>query len=213
MFKQPKLRVSHNNCLIPIRRHFSNITPYYYCSLPRLADTIDICFYKLRSDFSKLREQDVKDIKKRGTYTLSPFQLNFFTRKDKLIMAQKFYHILHGYDPNILMGVSPRNDGDSLVLTALGSMINQNLVNENLFMDKSFGLNTFKSEYYRTVCARRKVKRVYKLDFTNTLFIMNREILLSKLSKIVKDDPIIDFLDQVSIRRVLLHSWLPLSCV
>ena len=94
MFQQPKLRVSHNNCLIPIRRHFSNITPYFYCSLPRLADTIDICFYKLRSYFSKLREQDVKDIKKRimdGTYTLSPFQLNFFTRKDKLKSSTTFY--------------------------------------------------------------------------------------------------------------------------
>ncbi|CAK9165879.1 unnamed protein product [Ilex paraguariensis] len=168
-----------------------------FCSLHRLAYAIGMTYNELPDVFVELTEQKVREIQKSvkdGTYTLSPLLLRAFARKGD--QKPGFFHTFPAKDEsNLYLGINPTLE-DSLVLTALGRMLNLHFLRVNLFTDKSFGLRTTPNAFYSTVCARGKVLRLYKCDLTISLRTINRESLLLNLSHIVKDGAIIEFVDK-----------------
>ena len=168
-----------------------------FCSLHRLAYAIGMTYNELPDVFVELTEQKVREIQKSvkdGTYTLSPLLLRAFARKGD--QKPGFFHTFPAKDEsNLYLGINPTLE-DSLVLTALGRMLNLHFLRVNLFTDKSFGLRTKPNAFYSTVCARGKVLRLYKCDLTISLRTINRESLLLNLSHIVKDGAIIEFVDK-----------------
>lgn len=74
-------------------------------------------------------------------------------------------------------------------------MINNNIIENNMLKENiSFGFKTSLLEYYDYVATSRNIDRVYIYDLFSTLSIINRPKLLFKLSKMIKDDKILDLL-------------------
>lgn len=120
-------------------------------------------------------------LKKRGHPSLNEIKIGELKRP-------KYYYIMHvNSQPNLCYCVNPTQE-DSLVLMALGMMLNTKIVQDNLLMENSLGLKTRIKDYLGLVCSRVNVSILYKLDLTNSMKTINRDSLLSKLSHIVKDE-------------------------
>lgn len=160
---------------------------------------IDYIYKKNPALYSKLKVKRVRELKKSikdGTYTLSPLIVTPFFKKG-YTPPPVFSHIMHvENEPNIYLRTDVALLEDKLVLTALGFMLHMHFYRLNLFTDKSLGLRVDINEYYDSVCARGKVLQLYRCDLTQSLKTINKESLLLKLSDIVKDRSIVDFIGQ-----------------
>lgn len=167
-----------------------------FCSLQRLALYVGNSFIELKTTFPDLNLPKVIDILnsiKDGTYTLSPFIVCSFSKED-VHPDPIVYHKIHiEENPNIYLGTVP-TQADNLVLIGLGRMLHILFIKNKVFIDQSFGFRTGVKEFYGNVCARGVFSRLYKLDMTNTLRIINRDNLLCKLSYLVKDVYILEFI-------------------
>lgn len=171
------------------------------CSLDQVASTIEKYYYGLVDMFSNLTESRMRDIQNQirtRLYTLSSFQLVLKKNKDPI--PGYTCMLLHlSIDNQFVYGYLISNQEDQLVLMALGDVINTRILNLNLQHSSSFGFKVLPTDYYKHICSieRAVVSRVYKLDMSNTLKIMNKKSILTMLQPIVSNDEIME----------LLRSW------
>ena len=188
----------------------NNIIPF--CWLDRVAYAIGMAYQGLPSLFNELTPENVISIQKRlkdGTYTLSPIIVRAFPKNVEL--SNVFYKKIHIKDePNFYLCFNHTLE-DSLVLMGIGIILNHYLINEKIFMDKSVGLRVIMKDFYGTVCAIGNVFRLYKVDLTNSIRIINRDSLLCKLSHIVKDGDIMELVSKFMYLPILDESGIDLT--
>lgn len=168
-----------------------------FCSLNRLSYDIGVVYNGLTDLFPGLTDKRVSEMQycvKEGRYTLSPLIISTFTDKSE-IEKEQFVHIITSEDSdncNEYHGIKPTEE-DGLVLLALGRMLNLHFLDIDIFVKNSYGLKLPIPKYYDMVCKRgNNVLMFYKIDLTNSCWIISRESILCKLSDIVMDKKIIE---------------------
>ena len=148
-------------------------TRYYsihpQCSLDQLASIIERYYNGLTDIFDELTVSKMRDIQNQirtGKYTLSSLQLIVNNKKDPI---KGFHHILHmRTNDSIFNGSLIPIQEDKLVLMALGTMLNNRIINLNLLNSSSFGFKLRPTDYYAHIRSiEGPISRVYKLDMTN----------------------------------------------
>lgn len=188
-------RVLSESLLYISSRNYSN---HSHCSLDQLASDIELTYNYLPDIFNELTVEKVIDIQNLisiGKYTLSSLELLVFSTKDNL-KGPNFNHIFHMLINNtIYYGCVTPIQEDKLVLMALGRMLNHRILDLNLLNSSSFGLKTHPTSYYAHIRSIKvPISRLSKLDMTNSLRVINKESLLTKLEPIVKNDEIMKLL-------------------
>lgn len=127
-----------------------------------------------------------------GNFTLSPLTLSKYEiESDTSGLVFHKYKCDDGGGTNVPMFVKPTLK-DSLVLTALGRMLNHHFLKNNFDPENCFGLRMRRALFYSTLCSVGAVKRLSKLDLQKYLNRINRESLMLNLSHIVKDVAILE---------------------
>ena len=180
-----------------------------YCSLEQLAKHIEFTYNHIPDIFDELTVDKVLDIQNRirnGRYTLLSLQLLVVSSKEN-IKSLNFAHIMHLLINNeIYYGIVTPIQEDKLVLMALGRMLNHAILDLNLLNENSFGLKTILPDYYSHIISiDRPILRLYKLDMTNSLRVINKESLLTKLEPIVKNDEIMKLLKSYLYMPIILE--------
>ena len=167
------------------------------CPLDRLASDISDVYTEFSDLYPSLTSEMVKEIQKsiqNGSYSFSPILVNFFF--DKGECPQYSPLILHIHDPNINFSLSSREE-DRLVFFTLGVMIIHYFLYEDIIlMRNSFGMKMLLSDYYDMVSSSGTLNKLVVIDLTNTLSVLNKYCLLSRLSQKVKDDSIMELIEK-----------------
>lgn len=178
-------------------RYYSNISQ---CSLDQLSSDVGTIHRCIPEEFQGLAPEKVIDIQnliKTGKYTLSPFRLVVFLAKNDAVYAPNNSYILHLQinSKNCYGWVAPIPE-DNLVLIALGHMLNRRYLDLDIHYSYSFGLKTYPSDYYAHIRSSFKepISRVYKIDMNRSLFVINRDSILSRLKPIVQSDDIMELI-------------------
>lgn len=171
-----------------------------FWSLLNLASYIGKTYHSLLESncniFPNLTPENVVDIKNRilgGKYTLSSLRAYEAKRED--LVSPHFYHRIRVYykDESHYLGIKPTEE-DSLVLTALGMMLISHFNKVNLFNDYSLGCKTVPSQYYDIVSNKNNVLQLSVLDLTRSLYTVDVESLLVKLTNLVQNPDIMSLL-------------------
>lgn len=175
-------------------RSYSSIHPE--CSLDQLASTIEKYYYGLSDIFSDLTVSRMRDIQNQirtGKYTLTSLQLIVNKNLDSLKGSP--YIINMSIDNQKVYGCLTPILEDKLVLIALAAMLNTRIHEWNIQHPSCFSFKESPTDYYTRIRSREgPISRVYKLDMLNSLYLINRNTLLSKLKPIVSNDEIMQFL-------------------
>lgn len=169
-----------------------------FCSLERLVYDIGVGYSELSDLFPELTINEVRSIQTRilmGTYKLSEVKLNVFMDKDDP-QPVKYNHIMLVKNRNcpkyLAFSSVPE---DRLVLMALGRMVNLSILETDYMLENSYGFKVDWYHYYEhIVCGREKALRVYIIDLSTSIKILDMDHLLWKLSFIVQDEKIMELL-------------------
>lgn len=168
-----------------------------YSTKNRLAEEIGVLYHDYKFA-TELTEDQVREIQKDLTeriYILSPLKISLYDRREDLPDERQHTYLVK-YMDNIHYGVIEVRIEDLLVLTALGRMLNHNLINIHFFSDNSYGLRIKSLDFRSILSSQKDVLSLYIIDFTSSLKTIREKSLLWRLSFIVKDMGIIDLVDQ-----------------
>lgn len=161
---------------------------YEWGLLRLLAEDIGHAYHEYRNSlFYCFNDDYVSEIQERiidGNYRLSPFQ----------IRLPRCIH--QGGPTGFSVDVTPSED-DLLVLIGLGRMLDSFFLRAGIFSESVY--DPMGSQYSNILddallCERGKVLRLYRIDFINSLEIMNRKKLMMKLSHLVKNKYVLDMI-------------------
>lgn len=171
-------------------------------SLNNLASNIKLMYTLLTDLFGELTPDMVEDIQRRimqGKYTLSSPKIVVSFREGeepKKVSDHSFKEIGHMRQHLFRMKVKGSYvygsvipiPADNLVLTALANMLNTQIVSLDLLNLSSFGIKSHPWDYYGHIYQREgPISKIYKIDMTNSIAVIDKEILLSKLKHVVKN--------------------------
>ena len=164
-------------------------TPYIFLVYNKLSDLFPLLGYNHICDIEKC----ILD----GTYKFSPLEVRDYSQRDKY--APDVYHTIHVKDISNNLSIHKvyffnSKDEDRLVQTALGIFLNKYIV--SVLMSNSYGHKIQIDDYYKIVCSRENVIKLYRFDLMNYCRSVNRESVLSKLSHIVKDEEILKYVKE-----------------
>lgn len=188
-----------------------------YCSLKILThfieDTYNSIIIKNPELEFLLSIQDMRDINNKimeGKYTFSPLRARLFDKTNENEILDNFILELNVLSKHYInskkdtfLGIYPTL-GDTFVLIGLGRMLNQHIMKKNLFIDSSMGLQVHPKFYWDKVSTKGPVLRLSKLDLTNSMKIINRCNLLSKLSHIVMNGEIMSLIEKYLYLPIML---------
>jgi len=181
------MRSSINFNVITNSRYYCNIPE---CSLDQLSSNIESLYKYMPEEFIGLSAKKVISIQNRirtGQYSLSPFTLNVFSTIEDA-NPPKNSHLIHMLLNNSkCYGLVTLIPEDQLVISALGLMLNLKFVSLGIHHSFSFGYNSYPSSYFAHISSSIKepIYRFYKIDMTRSLFVINKECLLSRLEPII----------------------------
>lgn len=179
---------------VPTVRTYCSVDADEYSSLKDLAKVISYTYQKLPDMFNFLTEKDVEKIITlilNDKFTLDPLLINKrkIDKKDKKsITYNPFYSIIifDGSSSFYYLFITCTAK-DSLVLEALGNMLQCHFLKNEIFSENIFSDKMGVSEFCGFLYSLGPVKRLYKIDLRNSVSNLNRDSLMLKLSHIVKD--------------------------
>jgi len=131
---------------------------------------------------------------------LSSFELIVYKQKSHLKgKGYDYSHIYHMLiDNTICYGCVRPIPEDKLVLMALGRMINHKFLDLKLFNVYSFGYKTRAECYHAHILSmgRDKISKVYRINMSNTIRKINKDLLLTKLENIVSNEDIMKLIKE-----------------